>query len=89
MVTFIKNKLCNRMFLKTLDVIMQISTTLYFQSSCCKDFSVTETRFQLITTGNMYQFDEQRKNGTMTVDLCHCLKICKINATANQCYLNL
>lgn len=65
-VTFIKNKLCNRMSLKTLDTVTRIRTTLYFQSKCCKDFSVTERMFQLFTTENMYQFDEERNRNTIS-----------------------
>lgn len=54
------------MSLKTLDTVTRIRTTLYFQSKCCKDFSVTERMFQLFTTENMYQFDEERNRNTIS-----------------------
>ena len=65
-VTFINNKLRNRMSLKTRDAITRIRTTLYYLSKCCKDFSVTERMLQLFTTENMYEFDEERNRNTIS-----------------------
>ena len=59
--------LATECFLKPLDTIARIRTTLYLQSKCCKDLSVTERMFQLSTTENKYQFDEeQNRENTKT-----------------------
>lgn len=62
-VTYVKNKLRNRMGVRMLDAIIRIRTHLHFRGKCCKDFVPNQKMLQLFSTKNMYE-------GTSSANIC-------------------